>query len=140
MQRVMIYTFLRMAFGAMWIVSAVLKLINLDQFVIDVKNYKFPYFDTAPGDMLMGYGLPWLELIVGVLMVIGIWKRPSYLMTVLMFGVFSIAVGYAKYHGLQIHCGCFGAGTGGISIWHLVALVLGGRPRCLFIASRRQGH
>lgn len=125
MQKLFIIVFLRIGLGLMWIVSAGLKLMDLDVFTRDVRNYKFPLVDVAPGDVIVGYGLPWLELIVGVLLVIGIWVKPNYLISAGMFVMFLIGIGYAKYHGLKINCGCFGAGEDPITVWHFVGLGLG---------------
>lgn len=124
-QVVLVFAVLRMILGAMWVVSAGLKLWDLDAFVRDVRNYKFPLLDVAPGDMLLGYGLPWLELIVGVVLIIGFCNKACYILSAGMFTAFITAIGYAKYHGLQIHCGCFGSGGSAISSWHFVGLVAG---------------
>ena len=120
-----VVTFLRLALGGLWLVSGGLKLLQLDAFVRDVRNYQFPGFDVAPGDMMLGYGLPWLELMVGVLLTFGLWKRCCYALSAVLFAMFLVAISYAKYHGLQIHCGCFGSGEDLISYWHFVGLSAG---------------
>jgi uncharacterized membrane protein YphA (DoxX/SURF4 family) len=133
----LIWPVLRLGLGAMWCVSAGAKLVDLDAFVRDVRNYKFPFVDVAPGDMILGYGLPWLELFVGVALILGVWVKSSYLLSAGMFCMFMLGIGYAKYHGLAIHCGCFGSGGAPISYWHFVGLGIGlGLVAILYLKDR----
>ena len=117
--------FLRLALGAMWVISGGVKLKNLDATVVSVRNYKFPLFDVPPGDVILGYGLPWLELLVGILLLVGVWSKANYILSAGMFLMFLIAISYVKYYGLQIDCGCFGHGESPITSMHFVGLIIG---------------
>jgi len=52
--------------------------------------------------------LPWIELLAGGLLVVGIWKRASAWVITAMMVVFLAAIGWALAHGYDIRCGCFG--------------------------------
>jgi uncharacterized membrane protein YphA (DoxX/SURF4 family) len=55
--------------------------------------------------------LPWLELISGILLVIGIWHRSAAWIVSILTIVFIIAIGSVIFRGLDIECGCFGSGS-----------------------------
>ena len=55
--------------------------------------------------------LPWIEIVAGVLLVIGLWARAAAFMCVGMNVVFIIAIISALRRGLDISCGCFGGGA-----------------------------
>jgi uncharacterized membrane protein YphA (DoxX/SURF4 family) len=53
--------------------------------------------------------LPWLELLIGALLIVGRWMRISTAATSLLLVFFSLMVrAYVK--GIEINCGCFGPG------------------------------
>lgn len=64
--------------------------------------------------------LPWLELVVGLGLIVGIWLRLSATVTSLLLIVFFALMVRAFAKGMEISCGCFG-GTGDIiSKWTLL--------------------
>jgi uncharacterized membrane protein YphA (DoxX/SURF4 family) len=83
--------------------------------------------------------LPWLEIALAALLILGLFTRLAGAGTALLSLVFIAAMGQAKARGLQIDCGCFGGGGAGegVSWFDLlrdVPLVLAGaylaiRPR-----------
>src|SRR5579872_6666765 len=52
--------------------------------------------------------LPWLELVLGAMLVIGAGVRWAGLMVTALLVVFMIALAHAALGGLEINCGCFG--------------------------------
>jgi uncharacterized membrane protein YphA (DoxX/SURF4 family) len=54
--------------------------------------------------------LPWIEILAGAALILGLWTRPAALLTTAMLMVFAPAVTYAYLTGLDISCGCFGTG------------------------------
>lgn len=88
--------------------SRVMKLSrvpDLKTFAEDVANYHVP--PSALGN-LVAITLPWIELVAGALLVVGIWKRASVWVITAMMIVFLMAIGWALAHGYDIRCGCFG--------------------------------
>ncbi len=55
--------------------------------------------------------LPWLELVLGALLIIGLGVRWAGLTITALLVVFMIALAHAALGGLEINCGCFGNGS-----------------------------
>jgi putative oxidoreductase len=62
----------------------------------------------AQANQFLAVALPWCEVIIGVLLVFGMWARAAALLSALLFAGFSVAVISALTRGLDIDCGCFG--------------------------------
>ncbi len=99
----------RLILGALFIYSAVTKITDLDYFAKSLYNYRL-----LPEDSLNFFALiiPWLELIIGVLLIAGIYVRESALIGTVLMIVFIAAVAIAVARGLDIECGCFGTRDG----------------------------
>jgi uncharacterized membrane protein YphA (DoxX/SURF4 family) len=57
--------------------------------------------------------LPWVEIAIAALLILGLFTRFAGVGTALLAGVFIAGLGQAKARGLQIDCGCFGGGGAG---------------------------
>lgn len=96
---------LRLFVGATFIFSAVTKLPIQSQFVEIVKSYHL-----LPDPLATAYGiaLPWIELLIGVYLLLGVLLKPSAFITILIGISFLIANVSAIVRGEQ-YCGsCFG--------------------------------
>jgi uncharacterized membrane protein YphA (DoxX/SURF4 family) len=60
--------------------------------------------------------LPWIEIAIGVFLVLGLFVRFSGIGTAALTLVFVAALGQAKARGLPIDCGCFGGGGPGTGV------------------------
>jgi len=99
-----LFIVIRMGLGVVFIWASMDKIINPEQFAEMVYHYKIlPILLVHP----VAVYLPWLELITGVLLVIGVWERAGLIIFNLFIFIFSIALASALYRGLDIHCGCF---------------------------------
>ena len=78
---------------------------DLTTFAQDVVNYHVPPRALAN---LVAITLPWIELLAGGLVVLGLWKRASAWVITAMMVMFLAAIGWAVAHGYDIRCGCFG--------------------------------
>jgi uncharacterized membrane protein YphA (DoxX/SURF4 family) len=58
----------------------------------------------------VGYGLPVLEVVIGILLVLGIAVRFAALASTVLLILFVVGVASAWARGLTIDCGCFGGG------------------------------
>jgi uncharacterized membrane protein YphA (DoxX/SURF4 family) len=58
----------------------------------------------------LGIVLPYLEIAVGILLIIGAAVRVSAVISGLLMFAFSIGIAQAWARGLSIDCGCFGGG------------------------------
>lgn len=57
-----------------------------------------------------GYGLPVLEIGLGLLLVLGVATRLSAMVATVVMAAFTIGIASAWARGLSIDCGCFGGG------------------------------
>ncbi len=101
--------FIRLIIGALFIYSAITKIIDTDYFVKSLYNYRL-----LPEVSLNFFAIfiPWLELIIGCLLVLGIYVRESALLGTILMIVFIAAISIAVARGLDIECGCFGTRDG----------------------------
>jgi uncharacterized membrane protein YphA (DoxX/SURF4 family) len=58
----------------------------------------------------VGYGLPAVEIIVGVLLIVGLLTRYAAAVAGLLMLAFVVGIAAAWARGLAIDCGCFGGG------------------------------
>ena len=100
----------RVALGGWFVYSGVEKIFisGLDRFVYDISNYKIV---GAPLDAVAAYTVPWFEIVAGLCLIIGVFRRAAILTIAGLVGVFAICIGWAWYHQLNISCGCRGDGA-----------------------------
>ena len=97
----------RALLGVVLVVAGALKLPDPAAAVRAVRAYQLlPEGLVGP----VAFGLPVLEIAVGLALLAGVLVRAAALATALLMVVFLTAVGSAWARGLQIDCGCFGGG------------------------------
>jgi len=99
----------RVVVGSVWIVAGLLKLPDPAENVRAVRAYRLLPEAVVP---LVGHGLPVLEILVGVCLLLGLFTRVAAVVSGLLLLAFVIGIGSAWARGLQIECGCFGGGAG----------------------------
>jgi uncharacterized membrane protein YphA (DoxX/SURF4 family) len=97
----------RLGLAAVWLVSGAVKVSDLNQTYIAVQAY-----DLLPGGVVsvVAAGLPFLELVLGVLLLAGIGTRVVAVVSVVVLVAFIFGVAQSWARGLTIDCGCFGGG------------------------------
>lgn len=110
---------LRVALGAVFIVASLDKLQNPEAFAITIANYRILPYTFANG---MAIVLPWLEIITGAFLVLGIWSRACTMIVCGLLVVFAVAIAQALARGLDITCGCFATNPDSekMSLWTLI--------------------
>lgn len=100
-------TLARLGLAAVWLFSGVPKALDPDRTYVAVRAY-----DVLPslGVELVAGVLPWLEIALGVLLLLGLGTRAVALASVVLLLVFVAGVAQAWARGLSIDCGCFGGG------------------------------
>jgi len=63
--------------------------------------------------------LPWFEVVLGLALIAGVFKRVTTATGTLLMLVFIGAMAWAKLHGKEIDCGCFGPGEA-IGVWSIL--------------------
>jgi protein-disulfide isomerase/uncharacterized membrane protein YphA (DoxX/SURF4 family) len=97
----------RLLLGVVWIWAALAKLAHPLLFVQTVRAYDLSWEWLAKA---IGYGLPVLELCLGIVLVVGVTVRIAAAVSAVLFVVFLIALSVAAARGLSVTCGCFTAG------------------------------
>jgi uncharacterized membrane protein YphA (DoxX/SURF4 family) len=97
----------RLVLGGVMLVAGGLKVSDPNQAISAVTAYRLLPSDLAT---LVGYGLPFFEIMLGLLLVVGLAVRASAATTGVLLVVFIAAVSSAWARGLSIDCGCFGGG------------------------------
>jgi uncharacterized membrane protein YphA (DoxX/SURF4 family) len=97
----------RLVTGGVWIVAGALKLPHPADSVRAVRAY-----DLLPEAVVptVGHLLPVVEVVIGVLLVLGLLTRSAASVSALLFVAFIIGISSAWSRGLSIDCGCFGGG------------------------------
>ncbi|MDN5727760.1 MAG: DoxX family membrane protein, partial [Propionibacteriales bacterium] len=87
----------RLALAAVLIAAGVLKVVDPPQAVQAVAAYEIVPAALTP---VVGFALPWLEIALGLLLVVGLATRVTAAMTAVLMVVFIIGVGSAWARGL----------------------------------------
>lgn len=100
-------TLARLGLAAVWLFSGVPKALDPDGTYVAVRAY-----DVLPplGVDLVAGVLPWLEITLGVLLLLGLGVRAVATASAVLLLVFVAGVAQAWARGLSIDCGCFGGG------------------------------
>ena len=91
--------------GLILLVAALSKLMDRKGFVIAVIGYEILPDSLA---VLVGYALPWVELIIAGLLLSGVFASIASLGAVLLLISFSVAIGVNLLRGRELNCHCFG--------------------------------
>lgn len=95
---------LRVVLGAIFIFASYGKLFSPADFAKAILRYEFlPIYFVN----LLAIIMPWLEFIVGLMLIFGIFKKASSMLAGISLVVFLIALISAYARGLDISCGCF---------------------------------
>jgi putative oxidoreductase len=99
---------IRIALGAAFVYAGAIKIQDPSELAITVASFQIlPNLLISP----LALALPPFEIICGMLLIVGIWRRPAALGIALLLAIFLIAIAAALARGLTIDCGCFGPGT-----------------------------
>lgn len=100
-------TLVRLGLAAVWLVSGGIKASDPNQTYIAVRAY-----DLLPDGMVspVAAAVPFLELALGVLLLVGLGTRLTAVLSGLVLLAFIGAVAQSWARGLTISCGCFGGG------------------------------
>lgn len=97
----------RLALGGVMLVAGLLKVTKPEVSARAVQAYQLLPFDVAT---YVGYGLPILEVVLGILLVLGLFTRAGAAVSGVLLVAFIIGIASAWARGLNIDCGCFGEG------------------------------
>lgn len=102
----------QIALGLFFVVAALPKIGDPPSFAHMILNYRI-----VPGPFLnaLALGMPWLELLSGLALILGIWRRAATAVIGALLVVFIVAIGINLVRGNPIDCGCFDVKAAGRS-------------------------
>jgi hypothetical protein len=105
----------RLLFGAIFLAASVDKILHPAPFAQAIYNYQLLPDSTIN---LVAILLPWIEAILGVLILGGLWLPGALSLANLLLIIFSSTLVYNLVRGLDVHCGCFSVSTAThTSVW-----------------------
>ena len=103
----------RIILGSLFLYAGIAKIVDPMGFALSIYNYKL-----LPDSLInvAAILLPWLEVIVGGSLLLGIGTAGSALIATALFSIFASALTINLIRGLDIACGCFSTAANGGSI------------------------
>lgn len=98
-------TVVRVFLGVILGWAGIVKIRNPEAFIEIVKAY-----NLLPEELVVLWGifLPWIELVTGLFLFLGLWHKSAVLISSVLFLIFAAAVSINILRGADIACGCFG--------------------------------
>jgi len=93
------------ALGLVLLTAALAKIGDTGALATQVHNYRLV---PVWSENLLALSVPWIELLAGLSLVLGIRPRAGAWVAAAAMVVFTVAVGVAMARGLDFSCGCFG--------------------------------
>ncbi|MFP4446227.1 MAG: MauE/DoxX family redox-associated membrane protein [Desulfosudaceae bacterium] len=98
----------RVIMGAVFLYASYDKILHPGAFAEAVYNYQILPEAAVNAVALV---LPWIELVVGLCLVAGVWLPGGTLLAASLMAVFTAALVFNRIRGLDVHCGCFSTQT-----------------------------
>lgn len=95
----------RIAIGLVFVIAALGKIGDLNWFAQELHNYRLT---PSWSEHALAMTMPWIELVAGLALVLGVRARAGAALALVMMLVFTVAVAAAWARGLDFRCGCFG--------------------------------
>ncbi len=135
---------MQIALGVFFVAAALPKIGDPPSFAHMVYNYRI-----VPGALvnLMALSMPWIELLAGLALVLGIWKGTARTIIAALLVTFIIAISINLARHNAIDCGCFDVSAAGKTreerigdMWFVIFRDLGMLLMCaqLWWAGRRE--
>ncbi|HUU81106.1 MAG TPA: MauE/DoxX family redox-associated membrane protein [Acidobacteriota bacterium] len=94
----------RLLLGAIFILASVDKILHPAAFAKIIYNYQIVPDEAVNLTAIM---LPWIELLLGLLLMLGLWIPGAVVLSNLLLLTFFGAILFNVARGLDINCGCF---------------------------------
>ena len=102
----------QIALGAIFVAAALPKIADPPSFAHMIYNYRIL---PAPLVNITALVMPWLELLAGICLILGVWTRAARNVVAAMLLVFIVAIAFNLARDNAIDCGCFDVSAAGKS-------------------------
>ena len=109
---------LRVVLGAIFVVAGASKIGHAADFAAQIAGFRIlPASVIAP----LALVLPFLEVLLGAYLIVGLFTRAAAWIAALLLLVFDGAIASAVIRGMSVSCGCFGPSDKTVTTWSEVA-------------------
>ncbi|MBN2384220.1 DoxX family membrane protein [bacterium] len=94
----------RLIIGATFMYASYYKILDPHDFARSIYNYRI-----VPASLIniMAVILPWIEMVCGIMLIMGLFMRENAFILTVMLLVFSVAIVSVMVRGIDTECGCF---------------------------------
>jgi len=96
----------RLVLGGLFVYAGIVKVLGPLDFAQNIRNYRLVGQSLS---FLAAVILPWLEILAGLALAAGVWRRASAFVISALLGCFIVLTLVTIVRGLDVDCGCFGA-------------------------------
>ena len=108
----------RLVLGAIFVVAGASKIGHGAEFAAQIAGFRIlPQPVIAP----MALALPFLEVLLGGYLILGLFTRAAAWIAALLLALFDGAIASAVVRGMTVSCGCFGPNDKTVTTWAEVA-------------------
>lgn len=112
-----LHSVLGVGLGALFVYASLDKIASPADFARIIYHYQIIGPNRWVGPLpanLLAVTLPFVEMLAGLLLIVGLWRREAALVTAAMLAVFVLAVSAALVRGIDLeNCGCFSVSGSG---------------------------
>jgi len=96
----------QIALGVIFVSAALPKILDPPTFAHMIYNYRM-----VPGPFvnLIALILPWMELLAGLALILGFWRRTAATLVAIFLLIFMLGMSVNILRGNAVDCGCWGA-------------------------------
>lgn len=105
----------RLVLGGVFVVAGATKVFDPGGLAASIRTYELGLPEWFVS--LSAYSLPYLEVMLGVYLIAGLFTKTSAWATNALMLVFTVALLQGAFRGLQIDCGCFGSSAETSNLW-----------------------
>jgi len=116
----------RLVLGGLFVYAGAVKVLDPLDFAQNIRNYQLVGQSLS---FVAAIVLPWLEILAGLALILGVWTRGAALVVTGLLVFFIVLTAVTMVRGLDVDCGCFGSlsrkSGWGVILEDLGMLVLG---------------
>lgn len=94
----------QIALGVIFIIAALPKIADPPSFAHMIYNYRLV---PSPLINISALVMPWVELLAGLALILGVWKAAARTVVGIMLAIFIVAISINLSRDNAIDCGCF---------------------------------